>query len=133
MSVHQEGDLCQGCEIKLETAHLSLRDWFHAVKKNTPNIHISWAYRDEDSQNQAYYDGKSRFKWPDSDHNYMENGLPCSFALDLFVLQDDLSAIFPPSTYSRINEFNEENYPNILWGGKYPTLRDFDHFYLKSG
>lgn len=84
----------------------------------------------EADQNQAYSDGKSRQKWPESAHNYMENGVPCSLALDLFELNEDGDALFPVEIYSKINSVNESLTDGPKWGGNYLTLRDYDHFYI---
>ena len=127
---HQSGDVCPGCDSKLLTAHPDLQTWFRALKPQFLDAHISWAFRDEESQNQAFSDGKSKFKWPYSDHNHMENGVPCSRALDLFELSPDYTALFPPGFYWRINEFNKQNYPGLLWGGQWKSFKDTDHFYL---
>jgi len=40
-------------------------------------------YRDEEAQNLLYKLGRSRLKYPDSAHNTMVDGVPCSNAMDL--------------------------------------------------
>lgn len=135
MGIHLGGQECPGCLSKLQTAHPTLQDWFSLVKSNFKNAHISWAWRGKEEQEQAFSDKKTRFHFPDSPHNHLEGEIPCSLALDLFVLSESNVALFPLSFYKEVEQLTYEylNFKNqIFWGGRYKTLGDFDHFELKK-
>ncbi len=129
---HNDDPTCPLCEDKLKQAHEYLRLWFIDVKKRYPTAHVCWSWRGEKDQNKAYYEGKSNLKFPNSPHNNMKNGNPCSLALDLFLLEDH-AAIFPPLFYSKLNRENAESNTPIIWGGSFKSkagksLGDYDHF-----
>ena len=46
------------------------------------DIKIIWGFRNEAEQNGMFDMKVSQKRWPDSDHNHMENGKPCSLAFD---------------------------------------------------
>lgn len=122
---------CPSCSEKLLTADPLLQSWFKVVKSNFSNAHISWAWRDQKDQEQAFIEGKSRQTWPESEHNHMVNNQPSSLAIDLFVLSNGV-ALFPVSFYKEIDAMNQLNHPQIQWGGNYPHFKDFDHFFLSA-
>lgn len=124
MALHHEGgEVCPLCEGKLGTAHPYLQDWYHQVKKKYVNTHISWAFRGEQDQEQAFSDGKTHLHWPDSPHNKVP-----ALALDLFQIDDDNVARWSPQFFARLNQDNEEAHEPIVWGGVWKTLGDGDHF-----
>ena len=47
------------------------------------NIVVTCGFRDEETQNMLFNVGKSKLKWPKSDHNYLLDGVPYSNAVDL--------------------------------------------------
>jgi hypothetical protein len=131
MSTHVYGPSCEGCNAKLLTAHPYLQNWFTSVvKPKWPETHISWAWRGQDDQEQAFNDGKSREHWPTSKHNYEQAGAPCSLALDLFNLDADNQATWPPGLYVIINQNNLTLGLPVVWGGSWKTFKDADHFEL---
>lgn len=130
MSVHQDGATCPGCETKLHEAHPSLVGWFHRVKAKYINAHVAWAFRDREQQNQCVLDGKSTFPWPKSEHNVTVGGKPCSRALDLFQIDEDGVARWAPGFFVQLNQDNVAAKEPILWGGRWKTLGDRDHFSL---
>ena len=100
------------------------------VKPGWPETHISWAWRGQDDQEQAFGDGKSREHWPNSKHNHEEAGAPCSLALDLFSIDIDHNATWPPGLYVSINQKNLTLGVPITWGGGWKTFKDSDHYQL---
>lgn len=53
---------------RLESCHEKLRDLWCAAKEITP-ILVTCGYRNEIDQNEAFANGTSTLKWPDSKHN----------------------------------------------------------------
>lgn len=128
---HSPGPECPSCENKLQQAQPALADWFRMrIKPNFPDAHISWSFRDEENQNECFANGSSHAPWPKSPHNYAENDVPRSKALDLFQLTHDNKALFPPSFYRDITALTEASGDPIKCGLKNPELGDHDHFEL---
>lgn len=125
---HKDGPVCNGCEMKLAGAHEYLGPWFRELKKRYPNAHISWGWRGHDDQERFFLEGKTKLHFPNSPHNLVRDGKPCSMALDLFLINEDGEATFPPLWYAKVNLENEAARLPILWGGKWKTLGDGDHF-----
>jgi hypothetical protein len=120
------------CEQKLESAHEILRDWFYKVKKSFHDVHISWAWRGKEAQDEFVKVGKSRAHWPHSKHNHQRNGKPCSLALDLFQLKDGKAQFFH-DFYSGIDDFNKTINAPIRWGARFVgPLLDANHFELNE-
>lgn len=135
MRLHIDGPECPECNKKLLTAHPYLSSWFKKkVKKQYPNAHISWAWRGEADQNQFLKEGKTTLPFPRSPHNKSKpDGTKCAMALDLFLIDDDGSARFPPLWYAKLNTENEADREPIRWGGKFKSIGDGDHFELRAG
>src|SRR5271154_4774576 len=76
---HTNDPICTLCEAKLQRVHPFLASWFRSVRVSHIDIHVSWGYRNEASQNQAVVDKMSRDPWPTSLHNQNP-----SLAIDLF-------------------------------------------------
>lgn len=125
MGLHHTPDpICPLCADKLSRAHEDLVSWFMIVKAQFIDAHVSWSYRDEEAQEAAFDDGKTRLHYPNSAHNE----LPSS-ALDLFqIIQEQ--AIWDPKFFVDLADFNSKKFPHILWGGRWKTLGDYDHFEL---
>lgn len=132
MSHHTADPTCPLCDEKLTTAHPYLQSWFRELKKSEPLAHISWAYRGEADQEQFFSEGKTRAHFPKSPHNHEENGKPCSLALDLFEITEDRLARFSPMFYARVNAQNERQGLPIMWGGKFKSLGDGDHYQIEG-
>jgi hypothetical protein len=99
-------------------------DWFNNhVKPNFKDAHVSWSYRDQASQEEAYNDKKSKLHYPQSAHNKTP-----ALALDLFEINDKGQAEWNPSFFNALNQYNLDNNIKLFWGGKYKELGDFDHF-----
>lgn len=129
MAKHASGDSCPSCQEKIKTAHPYVQEWWGKVKKAHPEAHISWAFRDEKSQNAAYREGKSKLEWPDSPHNHEENGQPCSLALDLFQLSTQGNAIWNYAWFKALGEKFCGQGSGMRWGIK--SLGDYDHYQMR--
>lgn len=122
MARHTGDSVCPSCEEKLATAHSKLGDFFRLAKAKYPDLHVSWAYRDQASQDQAFTDGKSKLKFPDSAHNKTP-----SLAIDLFQIDEQGLAVFDGVRMAKVcEEFGQ----GIKWGGQWRSLGDSDHFEL---
>ncbi len=129
---HTKDQKCNGCQDKLLGVHLALVDWFNWLKWNHPEVHICWGWRGKEEQHKAFLDGQSKADWPNSKHNNMLDGIPCSLALDIFTIDDKNIAHFSRDFYERVaTETENEGYP-IRWGGTFAHLKDLDHFELVS-
>ncbi len=126
---HTSDDVCPLCEHKLTEAHPYLVDWYrNKVKPKFKDAHISWSYRGEADQEQAYIDHKTKCHYPNSPHNHTEEGKPLSLALDLFQIDENHQALFSPRFYFDINEMNVAESIPLKWGGTFKDLGDADHF-----
>jgi hypothetical protein len=133
MRVHKEGPECSGCSEKLKQAHPFMREWFFRKKKTYENLHVYRVWSDKEEQDRYFKEGSSKLPWPKSPHNYVRDGRPCSLALDVFLINEDGEARFPPLFYAKLNEENERDREPIRWGGTFKTLRDANHFELRIG
>lgn len=125
---HQDGPDCPGCEAKLLQALPYLSNWFKTqVKPKYPEAHVSWSYRDQVSQEEAFTAGKSKLHYPESAHNHTEDGSPLSYALDLFQIIHGVASWAPGFFNSVAHDCEEMNLP-IFWGGRFKTLGDADHY-----
>lgn len=121
---HTHDVICPSCSDKLALAHPSLQSWFNLVKIKFPDIHISWSFRDELDQNNAFKDKTSNVEWPNSAHNKTP-----ACALDLFQLNENGIATFDPVYMAKI----QNSFPDgIKWGGNFVQLKDWDHFELQN-
>jgi hypothetical protein len=93
-------------------------------------LHVSWAFRDEGSQNEAFKAGASKLQWPKSKHNTTQGGNPCSEALDVFQINGVGQAIFDPIFCARLNAASKKLGFDLRWGGEFKTLGDSGHFEL---
>ena len=125
---------CPGCVDRLTDADGALAGWFHSRRNAQPAIelpmHVSWAFRDEQSQNEAVANHESKLPWPDSKHNVMINGKPCSQALDIFQINEDNQAIFDPIFCTKLYYSSVRDLFRLRWGGEFKSLGDFGHFEL---
>lgn len=125
---HTHDPVCPLCTLKLDQSHPLMRQWFFAVKAKFKDAHVSWAFRGKEDQDQMVKDKRSQTPWPRSKHNFIENGIPSSKALDLFQLSTNRLAIYNYAWFERINiEFGASPVP-IRWGGTFKTLGDYCHF-----
>lgn len=121
---HTSDALCPLCEEKLTLAHPLLTEWYRTVKTKFPEVHVAWSFRDREAQEAAYEDGKTKLHFPYSAHNEEP-----AAALDLFQIIKE-QAIWDRKFLYEIHKLNQNDFPNIVWGGLWKTLGDFDHFEL---
>lgn len=127
---HTKDAQCPMCEDKLKTADPELADWFHEMKKQFPQIHISCSWRGKTEQDKAFAEGKSKLKFPESPHNKAyPDGKPCSQALDIFALTQEGEAIFPKALYQKLWQVSKKDYA-MIWGGNFQSIGDANHFQL---
>lgn len=132
---HTNDPICPLCELKLKDAHPILVDWFvKLIKRVHPDAHISWSYRDEVNQDQCFAEGKSKLRWPDSPHNKRDPVLltPRSEALDLFQLDEQGQAKWPPGWFKQIADETVISGDQIFWGGHFKTIHDADHYQIQT-
>ena len=127
MSKHANGvPECPACSEKLVLAHPDLASWFREkVKPKYPDAHISWSFRDKESQEQAFLDGKSKLHFPNSAHNKTP-----AEALDLFELDVNGIGRWAYGYFRDIAEMASIDKDPIFWGGHYTHLGDGDHYAL---
>lgn len=125
---HTHDPRCPLCEEKLATAHPVMRDWLRRVKDRHPSVHVSWAWRGEEDQNRFKAEGMSNASFGESKHNHMEDGKPCSLALDLFELTPAGAARWDGVFFAALNDENEAQRELLVWGGKFRKLGDACHF-----
>jgi len=131
MAVHHTDDpVCELCLSKISTAHPYLQGWFKRIKQKYPSVHVSWAFRDQINQEEAFKEGKSKLHFPLSAHNHTEKTRPYSLAIDIFQIDADGMARFSPLFCAKVNADNEEANEPLLWGGKWKKLGDMDHFQI---
>lgn len=133
MKVHENGKLCDGCAKMLEGGDELLSFWFYRIKEYFPTAHLAHVFRGKDDQDRMVKEGSSLLKWPNSKHNVMKAGNPCSRAMDIFSLESDGSASFRMGFYVQIANFLEDQTAPITWGGSWAHFKDSDHFQLNEG
>lgn len=130
---HTDAPVCPLCEEKLKQAHVYLGEWFRALKRRYPNVHVSWSWRGQESQDHAFETGSSRLKWPFSAHNQTTSeGMPNSMALDLFQIDEDGVARWSPSFFAKVNAENEASGEPLRWGGKWKSIGDSCHYQFSA-
>lgn len=126
---HHTSDLaCALCELKLKDAHPDLGGWFHAMKEKHADLHISWSFRDQASQEQAFQDRKTKLHFPQSAHNKTP-----AMALDIFQIDDSGRAKWDPVFCAKLNDETAAAGYTLKWGGLWKTLGDNDHFEITEG
>lgn len=109
---------------RLRTCHPKLIELCHLILREM-DISILCGHRGEDAQNQAYYDGKSGVKWPDSWHNKVP-----SRAVDIAPYPIDWEDI---GRFKAMGELAKaiaaEEGIRIRWGGDW-RMRDYPHIEL---
>lgn len=129
---HTDDLECSSCNSKLEFAHEYLGAFFRDLKAQYPSVHIAWSFRDKESQNKAYLEGKSKLLWPASKHNHTKNGRGYSLALDLFQITLDGDAVFSVQFAKRVAQIVEENRLEIVCGVNWKKFPDSGHIELRS-
>lgn len=130
---HHTSDLaCALCELKLKDAHPDLVKWFQDLKSRHPDVHVSWSYRDQASQEKAFSDGATKLHYPLSAHNHSVQGEPQALALDIFQIDDSGRGKWDPVFCAKVNAENEAAAIPLKWGGLWKSLGDCDHFQIAT-
>lgn len=124
---HTQGTECEGCNERLKDAHILLQSFFSIIKDKHPSVHISWVYRDEESQKKAVELGASKLPFPKSKHNK----LPAE-AIDIFQINENGKAVFDPGFCRMIFKESEQLGFKFTWGGSFKSLGDYGHFELSE-
>jgi len=111
-------------------AHPRLTECFKAIKEQFKDIHVSQVWRGQVDQDNDYKDGKSRLKWPNSQHNCMYSNKPRSRAIDVFQLLPSAQALWPQRYFREISDWCIQSHLPLMWGGNWITFKDFDHFVM---
>lgn len=119
---HTNDEVCLGCEARLKGGHPLIVEFFRFVKQKFKDAHCSWVHRGEESQNEAFDQGLSKLRFPNSKHNL----LPAE-AIDIFQIIDG-SAVFDPVFCAGVNKLSKLNGFNLRWGGDFRTLGDSGHW-----
>lgn len=126
---HSNDPVCTRCNKIMEEADSDLVYWFFIMRSEFIDLHVSCAWRGEHDQNFYFKTGKSKVQWPNSKHNVMENGSPCSKAIDVFRLKNGM-AEFRFEYYKQVSDFLKSQNAPILWGGDFKKFKDGPHFEL---
>lgn len=92
------------------------------------NCTILCGHRNQEDQDRAFYERKSKLKWPKSRHNSTP-----SEAVDLCpfpVNWNDIKAFKELAV--KVKEAAENVNVEIEWGGDWVTFKDYPHFQLKK-
>lgn len=127
---HTSEPTCALCEAKLSQAHPDLGKWFRDLKSRHPDVHVSWSFRDQSSQEQAFSEGKTRLHFPLSAHNHTVEGEPLSLALDIFQIDDQGKGKWDPVFCAKVAQESLSLGYSLKWGGDWKSLGDNDHFQL---
>lgn len=127
---HVNLDPCPSCNLKREQLCDELKPWVDHIRHSHVDAHVSWTFRDEASQNEAFMNGRSKLKWPNSPHNHKNmNDKPESRAFDLFQLSPEGKALWPLEFFEEIAMELKAIPAPLKWGGAF-TKFDYDHFEL---
>lgn len=119
---HTSDDICPGCESRLAQSDPYMAEWFRFMKRRFKNIHCSWVYRDEKSQNQAFKQKLSKLEYPQSKHNKLP-----SEAIDIFQIISG-KAEFDSVFNHEIVKLSKANGFKLRYGAEFKTLGDSGHF-----
>lgn len=122
---HTDEDMCPGCEDRLRFGHPEIQRFFRYFKEIHPDLHCSWVYRDQQSQDEAFDGGYSKLKFPQSKHN-----LAPSQAVDIFQINENGKAVFDGVFCAKINKEAQVSGFKLRWGGEFRSLGDYGHFEL---
>ena len=117
---------------KLSECHADLQTLFQIVIKHW-DCTVTWGHRGEEDQNQAYKDGFSKLKYPDSKHNKRP-----SFAVDVVpypTLYSDRGEMmrfgnFVMGVATMLKQYGAIDH-RVTWGGNW-NWKDYPHFQINS-
>lgn len=121
---------CHLCNFKLRDAHPVFREIWPKLKEEFKSVHVSCTFRSASDQELAFQQGRSRLHWDKSDHNKVDSeGRHCARAIDIFFINLDGIAVFPPWQYLKVAEWLELNDYPIGSGIRWEKFKDGPHFY----
>lgn len=130
--IHRPGASCQGCDARMREGHPVLKQLWESVKKQFPSAHMSWVWRNKAQQLHFMRQDHSKLLWPNSQHNKLCNGEPCSRAFDLFSLNDRGAAMWDPGYMRDVWKWVQHTKLPVRWGGAWTKLGDYNHFELEK-
>lgn len=92
------------------------------VRQRWPDVHVSWSFRNQKEQQEAFDKGASKFVWPESKHNMIP-----SQAIDLFQQDAGGRGIW---SYPKMKEIQDSFGDHLVWGGNWTNFKDFYHWEL---
>ena len=118
--------------LQLESCHIVLQRLMKRVIERT-DFSVICGFRNQQEQDKAYADGRSKLKWPHSKHNTSP-----SLAVDVIpfpVDWDDIDrfkelAAVVKEEWSLMTETERLRY-ELVWGGDWATFRDLPHFEIR--
>lgn len=112
---HTDDAICPLCEAKLLTAHKLLGTFFRAAKVRWPDIHVAWAFRSSEEQQEVYNKGKSNAMPGESLHNAIDSKKkPCSRAVDIFVIDADGIARWPEGRFAQMHAWKDTEFKHVM-------------------
>lgn len=109
------------------TLHTDLQKVVDETAK-TFNCTILCGHRNEEGQNRAFAEGKSKLKWPNSRHNSTP-----SQAVDIVPFPCNWTALEEFREMSKhVKEAAKTVGVEIEWGGEWANFKDYPHFQLKK-
>jgi len=118
--------------LQLESCHIVLQRLMKRVIERT-DFSVICGFRNQQEQDKAYADGRSKLKWPHSKHNTSP-----SLAVDVIpfpVDWDDIDrfkelAAVVKEEWSLMTETERLRY-ELVWGGDWATFRDLPHWEIR--
>lgn len=117
---------CPACQSKLVHCDERLQKFFTAFQMGLPTVHVSWGFRSQQEQNEAYDSGHSRLQWPESKHNAQP-----ALAIDCFELDGNGMAHWSPEWFGA-HLAPAARAAGLVWGGDWVSFKDFSHVETKD-
>lgn len=119
---------------KLSQCHPKLQQLFLEVIKEH-DCTVICGYRGKAEQDEAYYNGTSRVKWPNGKHNHFP-----SLAVDVWPYpyprtkngELDSNSVAWDNFAAIVLKKAQELQIDIVWGGSWDTFKDKPHYELKT-
>lgn len=103
---------------RLEQVHQDMREFLLVAIDHCPiDFGVACGWRGKEAQNKAFAEKKSYARWGESKHNHIENGEPCSHAVDLYIWEPGRGAIWGDESKEDRRKF----YQLLDWLGGYAT------------
>lgn len=124
---------CDRCAQILSQCHPKLRTLYSEMRNIDSEVHVSWGYRNEAEQMEAFRNGKSNAKYGQSAHNTKILGKPFSQAIDIFFLSAQTKGDFTAERFNILfDKLPKDTMTAYTWGGTFKKLSDLGHYELKG-